>query len=82
MFCGLPIRVAAEPTFAAQARASRNGIGSSFRRTQPSARTGAIARQMMSLHSSADNAPAATMITANKTGGETSNSAIRVVNRV
>ena len=30
MFCGLPISVAAEPTFAAQASASRNGSGSSF----------------------------------------------------
>ena len=27
MFCGLPISVAAEPTFAAHASASRNGTG-------------------------------------------------------
>ena len=36
MFCGLPISVAADPTLAAQARPTRNGLGSSLRRVQHS----------------------------------------------
>jgi hypothetical protein len=59
MFCGLPIKVAADPTFDAQASPSRNGIGVSCRRAQTSMSIGAMARHTMSLASTADSAPAA-----------------------
>ncbi len=75
MFCGLPMRVIAEPTFDAQASASRNGIGSSLLRTQPSMRTGAIARQTMSFARTAERNPATAMSQKRSAFGLTSRAA-------
>ena len=69
MFCGLPIRVAAEPMLAATASASRKGSGASWRRLQASISTGAIARQTMSLLKTADKAAVMTTSTASRRAG-------------
>ena len=81
MFCGLPISVAAEPTLAAQASASRNGTGSRPRRAHTSTSTGAIARQTMSLASSAESPPAAATRSASSASGEAARAASRRVSR-
>ncbi len=69
MFCGLPMRVAAEPTFEAQARARRKGSGERPRRAQPSRRSGATARQTMSLARRAERTPATTTTAASSAEG-------------
>jgi hypothetical protein len=65
------MRVAAEPTFAAHASASRNGSGSSLRRPQPSMSTGVIARQTMSFVRTALKSPARPTTRASRRVGET-----------
>ncbi len=81
MFCGLPISVAAEPTFDPAARPSRNGTGSSLRRAQPSTSSGAIARHTMSFTSTAESAPATRTTASSSRGGDTSSAAMRAVTR-
>ena len=76
MFCGLPISMAAEPMFAAQASASRNGTGSSLRSRQASISTGATARQTMSLLNTADSAATTTMTVASNAGAPTGRAAM------
>ncbi len=63
MFCGLPIRVRAEPMLAAQASANKLGTGSHPRRRAMRSTTGVMARQITSLENTADR-PAATAISA------------------
>ncbi len=57
MFCGLPISVAAEPTFEAHATPSRKGTGARPRRAHASITSGATARHTTSLVKTADSAP-------------------------
>ncbi len=57
MFCGLPIRVAAEPALIEAASAIANGRGSRPRRCAPAISNGAIVMTRMSLASTADNPP-------------------------
>lgn len=70
MFCGLPISVAAEPTFAAAARASRNGMGSRRGPAHDSTTIGAIARHTTSFASTADSPPATSTSTASSVPGD------------
>jgi hypothetical protein len=72
MFCGLPISVNADPVFAAQAKASKYGIGFNFRFAQTSISTGATARHTMSLLNTADKPATTSIMAASKRGGETS----------
>ena len=57
MFCGLPIRVAAEPALVAAASAIANGRGSKPRLCAPAISRGAIVMIRMSLAKTADSAP-------------------------
>ena len=79
MFCGFPMSVAAEPTLAAHASPSRNGMGASPRRAAASARIGAIARQMTSLLKTAESAAAAAMRAPSSAGGRSGSAAIQRV---
>ena len=79
MFCGLPISVAAEPILLAQARPSRKGTGSSRRRRQASASTGATARQTMSLENTADSTADTAITTPISAAGPTGRAAMRRV---
>jgi len=69
MFCGLPMSVAADPMFDAQANASRNGTGLSRRRAHTSISIGAVARQTMSLASTAESTAAVTITSARSVSG-------------
>ncbi len=64
MFWGLPMRVAAEPMFAAHASPSKKGTGFSPRREVASIKIGAMARQMMSLLKMAESSAELMMSTA------------------
>ncbi len=73
---GLPIRVAAEPMLAEHARARRYGTGSLPFLTHPWIRTGVIARQTMSLESSAERPAEVPISTARKDPEDISRAAI------
>ena len=79
MFCGLPMSVAAEPTFAAHASARRNGTGFSPRPAQARHSTGAIERQTMSLLNTADSAATTATTAASSAGGDSAQRARRSV---
>jgi hypothetical protein len=70
MFCGLPIKVAAEPMLAAQAKAKANGTGLSPRCQHTRTTTGVMAKQITSLENTADKAPATPIKTASKAAGD------------
>ena len=66
MFCGLPIKVAAEPALVAAASAITNGRGSRPRRCAPAISSGAIAMIRMSLASTAESPPPIATVSASK----------------
>ena len=70
MFCGLPVRVAAEPMFEAVARAMRYGSGLRRAPWAICTTSGVNIRQMVSFRNNALSSPARPISTANKMRGE------------
>ena len=67
MFCGLPIRVAAEPALVEAASAMANGRGSKPRARAPAISKGAIVMIRMSLASTAERPPPIATVSARST---------------
>ncbi len=70
MFCGLPMMVAAEPAFAAPARAIRYGRGSRPRAAMPWHSSGVIANTTTSLASTEDRPPPTITVNASSRRGD------------
>ncbi len=69
MFCGLPMRVVAEPALLAAARPNKNGRASSLRAARPAHSSGVMANTTMSLTRNADSAPPIAMVKASRRNG-------------
>ncbi len=69
MFCGLPVIVAAPPTFEAVATASRYGTGSRRRRRARPRTSGVSTRHTVSFTRKADPTPAASVTTTSRASG-------------
>ena len=69
MFCGLPVMVPVEPTFAAVAKSIRWGIGSNFIRRARCNTSGVIATQTTSFMRNAESTPERAIVTASRPFG-------------